>query len=82
MYLMHFVQWTCQYYIELMVGRVRSLCSRDCIIRIFMVKDHSFTEKKFQISGGERTGKWGNHLLQAFFFQIKDDHSVLSYQRN
>ena len=35
MYLMHFVQWTCQYYIELMVGRVRSLCSRDCIIRIF-----------------------------------------------
>lgn len=34
-YLMHFVQWTCQYYIELMVGRVRSLCSRDCIIRIF-----------------------------------------------
>lgn len=47
-----------------------------------MVKDHSFTENKFQISGGERTGKWGNHLLQAFFFQIKDDHSVLSYQRN
>ena len=36
MYLMHFVQWTCQYYIELMVGRVRSLCSRDCIIRIFL----------------------------------------------
>ena len=34
----------------------------------FMVKDHSFTEKKFQISGGERTGKWGNQLLQAFFF--------------
>lgn len=47
-----------------------------------MVKDHSFTEKKLQISGGEKTGKWGNQLLQAFFFQIKDDHSVLSYQRN